>query len=126
DYILSELNAIEPDLKNFNALGSTRFTKGAAWAIKAKLYLNKAVYLDPYASEFNFTEEDMDKVVENCNKIINSGEYALETDDYFNIFNIDNHNHPEIIFGLDQRLEANGTNRFEWFALSRNTHGSLK
>lgn len=128
DYILSLLDKAEPHLKTKAQLGeagSTRFSLSASHALRARLLLNKAVYLDRYADNFNFTEADMDEVIKYCNLVINSGSYALETEDYFSIFDVDNHNHPEIIFALDQRLEANGQNRFAWFTLSRNTIGSL-
>ena len=128
DYIIGILDEIEPDLKTKAQLGeagSTRFSLSAAHALRARLLLNKAVYLDRYADNFEFTSADMDEVIKYCNLVINSGNYALETEDYFSIFDVDNHNHPELIFALDQRLEANGQNRFAWFTLSRNTIGSL-
>jgi hypothetical protein len=128
DYILGLLDEIEPHLKTKTQLGeagSTRFTLAASYALRAKLMLNKAVYLDRYADNFTFTEADMDAVISYCNTLISSPDYSLETGDYFSIFDVDNHNHPELIFALDQRLEANGQNRFAWFTLSRNTIGSL-
>ncbi len=87
--------------------------------------MNRAVYLDRYAANFNFETADMNQVIQLCDQIINSGEYALETEDYFNIFDIDNSNHPEHIFVLDQLGTSNNGGRFTWFALARNQHGSL-
>jgi starch-binding outer membrane protein, SusD/RagB family len=129
DYITGILDEIEPELRTraeLGAAGSTRFTLSAAHAVRARLLLNKAVYLDRYATSFTFNDEDMDAVIGYCNQIISSGFYSLETTDYFSIFDTDNHNHLEHIFALDQRLEANGQNRFAWFTLSRNTIGSLE
>lgn len=129
DYIIGVLDKIEPELKtkaDLGAAGSTRFTLSAAHALRARLLLNKAVYLDRYANSFTFSTTDMDEVINYCNLVINSTSYSLETDDYFSIFDADNNNHPEHIFALDQRLDANGQNRFAWFTMSRNTIGSIK
>jgi hypothetical protein len=129
DYIIGILDRIEPELKTkseLGAAGSTRFTLSAAHALRARLLLNKAVYLDRYANSFTFSTVDMDAVISYCDMVINSTSYALETDDYFSMFDADNNNHPEHIFALDQRLDANGQNRFAWFTMSRNTIGSIK
>lgn len=125
DYIISELDAVEANLKTKSEVGAGRFTKGALWALKARLYLNRAVYLNRYATTFSFDSEDMDQVIQFCDQVINSGQYALETNDYFKIFDVDNHNHPEHIFALDQLDNTNNGGRFTWFALARNQHGSL-
>lgn len=117
DYIESELLAVEPILQNRAAVGSGRLTKAAVWGLLARLYLNAAVYRDIYAPQFNFTNADMDKVIEYTDKIINSGEYQLAAD-YFSIFGIDNHNNSELIFAIDQRYDLNGHNRLSYFSLS--------
>ncbi len=129
DYLIGILDKIEPELKTkpeLGAAGSTRFSLSAAHALRARLLLNKAVYLDRYADNFTFSREDMDAVINYCNLVINSGYYSLETEDYFSMFDTDNGNHPELIFAMDQRLDANGQNRFAWFTMSRNTIGSIK
>ncbi|GAB3255485.1 RagB/SusD family nutrient uptake outer membrane protein [Larkinella harenae] len=115
EYIKNELLAVEPDLET--TVGPGRLTKGAAWGLLARLYLNAAVYRDRYAAQFNFKPEDMDKVVEYCDKIINSGQYQLSRD-YFSIFNSDNHDNKELIFAVDQRADLNGHNRMAYFSLS--------
>ncbi|GAB3221155.1 RagB/SusD family nutrient uptake outer membrane protein [Spirosoma arcticum] len=125
DFILRELDAVEGTLQEKNVVSAGRFTKGAVWAIKTKLYLNKAVYLNRYATSFTFPAADMDKTIEFADKLIASSQYALETTDYFRIFDLNNHNHPEHIFVLDQRDDANNGGRFTWFALARNHHFSL-
>lgn len=128
DYIIGLLDEVEPHLKTKQQLGeagSTRFSLSASHALRARLLLNKAVYLDRYADNFSFSDTDMDAVISYCNQVINSASYSLETEDYFSIFDVDNHNHPELIFAFDQRIGANGQNRFAWFTLSRNTIGSL-
>ena len=114
-YVLSELMAVEPDL--LPTVGPGRLSKGAAWGLLARLYLNAAVYRDRYASQFAFQSTDMDKVIEYCDKIINSGQYQLSRD-YFSLFNSVNHDNKELIFAVDQRAELNGTNRLAYFSIS--------
>ncbi|CAH0993932.1 Starch-binding protein SusD [Emticicia aquatica] len=113
-YIKNELLAIEPNLDA--TVGPGRLSKGAVWGLLARLYLNAAVYRDIYGTP-NFKPEEMDKVTEYCDKIINSGQYKLSAD-YFSIFGSDNHTNPELIFAIDQRAELNGHNRMAYFSLS--------
>ncbi|MFN3377980.1 MAG: RagB/SusD family nutrient uptake outer membrane protein [Runella zeae] len=115
EYIKSELLAVEPNLDA--NVGPGRLSKGAAWGLLARLYLNAAFYRDPYAAQLTFKPEDMDKVVEYCDKIISSGQYQLSRD-YFSIFNDDNHTNKELIFAVDQRADLNGHNRMAYFSLS--------
>ncbi|MEZ0541308.1 RagB/SusD family nutrient uptake outer membrane protein [Fibrella arboris] len=115
NYVKAELLAAEPDL--LTTVGPGRLTKGGAWGLLARLYLNAAVYRDRYATQLTFKPEDMDKVTEYCDKIINSGQYQLSRD-YFSIFNSDNNSNKELIFAVDQRAELNGTNRLAYFSLS--------
>ena len=115
-YIKSELLAVEPLLDN--TTGPGRITKAAVWGLLARLHLNSAVYRDVYAASFTFRSEDMDKVIEYCDKIISSGQYALAAD-YFSLFNDNNHNNKELIFAFDQRADlGNGHNRMAYFSLS--------
>ena len=115
EYIKKELLAIEPLVDA--TVGPGRISKGAVWGLLARLYLNAAVYRDPYAAQFTFKPEDMDKVVEYSDKIINSGQYQLSRD-YFSLFNDDNHTNKELIFVVDQRADLNGHNRMAYFSLS--------
>jgi hypothetical protein len=115
DYIESELLAIENEVDN--TVGPGRITQGAVWGMLARLHLNAAVYRDTYATNFDFTSSDMDKVITYCDKIINSGQYQLSTD-YFAIFGNNNHDNKELIFALDQRADLNGHNRLAYFSLS--------
>lgn len=116
EYIKSELLAVEPLLDN--TTGPGRLTKGAVQGLLARLYLNAAVYRDVYASSFTFKNEDMDKVIEYCDKIIANPQYALSPD-YFSIFNDNNHTNKELIFAVDQRADlGNGHNRMAYFSLS--------
>ncbi|WP_080056546.1 RagB/SusD family nutrient uptake outer membrane protein [Spirosoma aerolatum] len=115
EYLKNEFLAVEPDLET--GVGPGRLTKGAVWGLLARLYLNAGVYRDIYGAQVTFKPEDMDKVVEYCDKIINSGQYQLSKD-YFSIFNSDNHDNKELIFAVDQRADLNGTNRMAYFSLS--------
>lgn len=115
EYIKSELLAVEPNLET--SVGPGRLTKGAVWGLLARLHLNAAVYRDIYGASFTFKPEDMDKVIEYSDKIISSGQYQL-SNDYFSLFNSDNHTNKELIFAVDQRAELNGHNRMAYFSLS--------
>lgn len=115
EYVKAELLAVEPDLST--TVGPGRLTKGAVWGLLARLYLNAAVYRDRYAAQFTFKAEDLDKAVEYCDKVINSGQYQLARE-YFSIFNSDNNTNKELIFAVDQRAELNGHNRMAYFSLS--------
>lgn len=115
EYIKSELLAIEPVLDN--STGPGRITKAAVWGLLARLHLNAAVYRDRYAATFTHQTDDMNKVIEYCDKIISSGQYALAPE-YFSIFNDNNHTNKELIFAVDQRADLNGHNRMAYFSLS--------
>ena len=115
EYLKAELLAVEPDL--LTTVGPGRFAKGVAWGLLARLYLNAGVYRDRYATNIQFKPEDMDKVTEYCDKIINSGQYRLSAD-YFSLFNSDNNSNKELIFVAEQRAELNGHNRMAYFSLS--------
>ncbi len=115
EYIKSELLTAEPDLDN--TTGPGRITKAGVWGLLARLHLNAAVYRDRYAANFTFTPEDMDKVIEYCDKIIGSNQYTLAAE-YFSIFDDANHTNKELIFAVDQRADLNGHNRMAYFSLS--------
>ncbi len=99
DYIESEFLAVA-DVINTDK-GSGRMTQSAVWGFLARLYLNAPIYRDPYGTP-DFTAADMDKVIEYADKVINSGLYSLSPE-YFELFNDDNRDNPELIFALDQR-----------------------
>jgi hypothetical protein len=115
EYIKSELLAVEPIVET--TTGPGRLTKAGIWGLLARLYLNAAVYRDPFAASFTFKNEDMDKVIEYCDKIIASNQYALAPE-YFSLFSDNNHTNKELIFAVDQRNDLNGHNRMAYFSLS--------
>jgi len=98
DYIESELLSVVDVIKKDKDPG--RLNQNAVRALLARLYLNAAVYRDPYGTP-NFRKEDMDKVIQYTNDII-SGPYALSPE-YFDLFSDNNHTNSELIFALDQR-----------------------
>ena len=99
DYIENDLLSVV-DVINTDR-GPGRITQNAVWGFLARLYLNSAVYRDPYGTS-EFTTEDMNRVIEYTDNIINSGQYSLSSE-YFDLFNDENISNPEIIFSLDQR-----------------------
>lgn len=115
EYIKSELLAIEPLLDN--TTGPGRITKAAVWGLLARLHLNAAVYRNVYGATFDFQKADMDKVVEYCDKIIATPQFALSSS-YFALFDDANHTNKELIFAVDQRADLNGHNRMAYFSLS--------
>lgn len=80
--------------------GPGRFSKNAVKALLARLYLNAAVYRNPYGTP-DFKAADMQKVIQYTNEII-AGPYSLSPE-YFELFNDNNNSNSEIIFSLDQR-----------------------
>ncbi len=99
DYIENDLLSVV-DVINTDR-GPGRITQNAVWGFLARLYLNSAVYRDPYGTS-EFTTEDMNRVIEYTDNIINSGQYSLSPE-YFDLFNDENISNSEIIFSLDQR-----------------------
>ena len=97
-YLESELLSVVDVISN--STGAGRMNKSAVQALLARLYLNAAVYRDPYGTP-NFRPEDMDKVIQYTTSVIN-GPHALSPE-YFALFNDDNDTNSEIIFSLDQR-----------------------
>ena len=97
-YLEARLLSIADQISNSANPG--RITKDAVSAMLARLYLNAAVYRDPYGTP-SFRKEDMDKVIQYTNSII-SGAHTLSPE-YFDLFNDNNHTNSELIFALDQR-----------------------
>ena len=89
-------NLLEKGASNSGAL----FTRGAAQMLLARIYLNRAVYNDRYAGDFNFDGADLNQVISNTTDLINTGGYSL-TNDYFSMFDADSENNAgtdELIF----------------------------
>ncbi|WP_044118017.1 RagB/SusD family nutrient uptake outer membrane protein [Alkaliflexus imshenetskii] len=121
NYIRNELEVIIGDLRI--DVGPGRLTKGAAYGLLARLHLNAAVWRDPYATTFNFTSADMDKVIEYSNNVLAMPQYTLSPE-YFHIFDNNNNSNKELIFAVDQRPDLNGHNRMSYFSMSGSFYGN--
>ncbi|WP_405410334.1 RagB/SusD family nutrient uptake outer membrane protein [Maribacter sp. Asnod1-A12] len=99
DYIESELLSVVDVINDDKGPG--RMTRSAVYGFLARLYLNAAVYRDPYGTP-GFTQSDMDAVITYTSNIIDSGSFSLSPE-YFELFNDENHSNAELIFALDQR-----------------------
>ncbi len=109
DWIDEELTEIEPLMAEVGSFCNTTFfgraDAGAAYMLHARLALNSEVYTKGAKSEMN-------KAIEYCNKLINSGAYGLSTNErngysgYWQLFMADNDENPEamqeIIFPIRQ------------------------
>lgn len=116
DWIDQELTDIEPKLAEIgsynNANDFGRADQGAAYALHARLALNSAVYT-------NGATKDFQKAKDYCDKVINSGKYALSTANkgeytgYEQVFMADNDENAqamkEIIFPIRQDGEKTQT-----------------
>ena len=91
DFIISELNAVLPLLSDAVSQDTYgRLTQWGARCLLARMYLNAEVYTGTPAWE---------KALEQCNIIIESGKFKLETN-YRDIFKTDNENCVETIFAV--------------------------
>jgi len=97
-YLESELLSVVDVMNNDHGHG--RLTQDAVKALLARLYLNAAVYRDPYGTPA-FAAADMDRVIQYTDEIM-AGPYSLSPE-YFDLFSDGNSENPEIIFALDQR-----------------------
>ncbi|MAZ27965.1 MAG: RagB/SusD family nutrient uptake outer membrane protein [Cytophagaceae bacterium] len=115
NYIEEEFLAVVNDINTDKGPG--RMTQSAVYGFLAKLYLNAAVYRNPYGTP-DFTDEDMTKVVTYADLVINNGGFSLSPE-YFDLFNDENHDNPELIFALDLRgVLNNDHNRWAYWSMS--------
>lgn len=130
DGLIKEVEAILPDLANLKERNTHngRFTKQAAYALLADMYLNRAVFKNRYAATFNFTEAavdgngtDMDKVIFYTSQLIDNTQFSLESN-YFRNFDIDNAGRSELIFVVSQDINTlrNSDNDFAYMSMERN------
>jgi len=95
-FVISELESILNNLPTNE--DSWVVSQAAAHALLAKAYLNKDVY-ESDRQTFSFSSENMAKVISNCDAIISSGNYSLESD-YYKMFSADNENSSEFILSV--------------------------
>ncbi len=104
-YLESELLAIESELLPPGQNEYARADRGAAWMLLAKLYLNSETYTG---------KERYADCIAYCQRIIDSGAYALNPDYQAN-FLADNHTSPEFIFPVafdGERIQGFGGTTF--------------
>ncbi|RAV29999.1 RagB/SusD family nutrient uptake outer membrane protein [Sinomicrobium soli] len=115
DYVEGEFLAVAGVINDDRGPG--RMTRAAVWGFLAKLNLNAAIYRNPYGTP-DFSLEEMDKVIAYSDSIIDSGKFSLSPE-YFDLFNDDNHDNPELIFALDQRgILNNDHSRWAYWSMS--------
>ncbi|MDR4955234.1 RagB/SusD family nutrient uptake outer membrane protein [Chryseobacterium sp. ES2] len=111
DVLITEVEGLIPNLADIKTQNTHagRFTKQAAYAFLADMYLNRAVLKNKTAGSFNFLEQavmgsgtDMDKVIEYSNLLINNPNFSLESN-YFHNFDINNETSKEMIFSIVQK-----------------------
>jgi len=124
DYIYGELDALEDELPEIDVVGETRFNRSAATALKARLLLNKAVYVERYATDPAHNEDDLNEVIALTTDLIDSGRFELESENYFYLFGRENEGDPEIIFAYDQRPEIGSDDALAYFHASRLRFGN--
>jgi starch-binding outer membrane protein, SusD/RagB family len=138
DQLILDVEALIPDLNSINVAGmhKGRFTKEAAYALLADMYLNRAVYKDRYnpTSAFDYKEaavsgggSDMDRVIYYTSLLINSGDFKLQ-ENYFDNFAIGNDGRGEHIFAIVQKAEAvrTGDNDLAYMSQERNQRQTPK
>jgi hypothetical protein len=90
DYVVSELNAIRPELPAIGQAQYGRADQGAVQMLLAKLYLNSSVYTGTARNA---------EARAALEAIIGSGQYSLDPS-YQHLFLADNHTSDEIIFPI--------------------------
>lgn len=87
DFIISELNAILPDLPAATANMNYKANPDAARTLLMRCYLNRGAFANRATP--TFADADMQQVITLGNAIISSGRYSF-TPNYFDNFSVDN------------------------------------
>lgn len=101
DTIILELESAVAGLPAYTGTNRHLATKEAAWALLAKLYLNKAVYkADPTKPEgpYTFAAADMNKVIQYANNVAANANLSVETNYWDNFVWTNNTSSSENIF----------------------------
>ncbi len=95
DFVVNEIQAAIPDLNE--TAGYSRVTKGAAYALLSRVYLNGEVYTRPYPYSPGTGTTYWQEAIDAADQVIDSGLYNLPESyaEVFDPFNVDN---PEHIF----------------------------
>jgi starch-binding outer membrane protein, SusD/RagB family len=114
NYIMSEINDVQPDLPDGPANKANKF---AARALLMKCYLNKAVYTDR-ANFSSFDPADMNQVIKLADEIINrpANKYSF-SDNYFDNFSpVNKTTSKENIFTQTSNSDGGYLLSFAWLA----------
>lgn len=84
DFVIGDLDDAIATLPSSGPSNHKTATKEAALALKARVYLNKAVYESDAPGNYSFSAGDMNEVIESADAISNVG-YSL-SDDYYSNF----------------------------------------
>lgn len=123
DYLQSELESVVDQI-NTNQ-GPGRMSKTAVESLLARLHLNAAVYRNPYSTA-DFRIEDLQKVIEYSDRVINSGAHSLSPE-YFELFDDSNSTNPELIFAIRQNgVTSNEHNRWAYWSLAGDLYSRLE
>lgn len=107
EFVLSELEAVIPDLKDYGPDNYGSPSKQAAYFLLARVYLNKFIYDGLEEAP----DADMQKVLDNIALIDASGLFNLaDGSDYFTAnFGLHNESSPETIWALKNETGNNAT-----------------
>jgi len=95
-YIITELNAIIPDLSTTNPI--TKASPDAAKMLLMKTYLNRGAFINRKAPTFD--DADMQQVITLGGQIMSSSRGYTYSKNYFNNFDWKNSNSPEAIYAV--------------------------
>jgi hypothetical protein len=105
DFIISELNAVLPDLDPTNP--NSKANQDAVKVLLMRCYLNRGAFLN--RANPTFADADMQQVITLGNQIISSAKYSYMAN-YFGNFNRTNGNSTELIFGYPSPGSGGTTN----------------
>ena len=120
DYIISEINAVKPDLPDGPVYKANKF---AAKVLLMKCYLTKAVY----ANRANplFDPADMNKVISLADEIINSNKFSFSVNYFDNFSPVNTTNGKENIFTQAGNPDGGYILSLAWTAALHYTQGGF-
>lgn len=123
-FIISELNAVIPDLNPAN--GMSLANADAANMLLMKLYLNRGAFVNRQSPTFD--DADMQKVISLGQAIISSGKYSYSAN-YFDNFSATNSTSKEGIFAYPNTsgvaVNNSGIHNMWWGTLHYNSYKAL-
>jgi len=119
-YIISEINAVQPDLPNDPAGKANKF---AAKVLLMKCYLNKGVYND--RANPSFDPGDMNRIISLADEIINSNKYSFSANYFDNFSPVNKTSGRENIFTQASSSDGDYPLSFAWLAPFHYTQGGF-